>query len=96
MTLVSSFYRDLFTSVLADPAPVLEASHSLEGRLQQLQSLAPDNKALVREITGHWKKHLECLEKTGQLRVVYIWEQTLMNDHFYPPCGTDVAATVRE
>uniref|UniRef100_A0A3Q3XGI7 Homeobox protein cut-like n=1 Tax=Mola mola TaxID=94237 RepID=A0A3Q3XGI7_MOLML len=47
-----------------DPAPVLEASHSLEGRLQQLQSSAPDNKALVREISGHWKKHLECLEKT--------------------------------
>lgn len=93
---MSSFYRDLFTSVLADPAPVLEASHSLEGRLQQLQSSAPDNKALVREISGHWKKHLECLEKTGQPRVVYIWEQTLLNANFYPLCSADVAATVRE
>ncbi|XP_047448524.1 homeobox protein cut-like 2 isoform X2 [Mugil cephalus] len=47
-----------------DPAPLLEASHSLEERLQQLQSSAPDSEALVREITRHWKKHLECLEKT--------------------------------
>ncbi|KAM3611361.1 uncharacterized protein V6R79_017154 [Siganus canaliculatus] len=47
-----------------DPAPVLEASHTLEGRLQQLQSSVPDSEALVREISGHWKKHLECLEKT--------------------------------
>ncbi|MEQ2268989.1 hypothetical protein XENORESO_020287, partial [Xenotaenia resolanae] len=46
------------------PAPALEASHSLEERLQQLQSSAPDSEALVREISGHWKKHLECLEKT--------------------------------
>uniref|UniRef100_A0A3Q0RUI5 Homeobox protein cut-like n=1 Tax=Amphilophus citrinellus TaxID=61819 RepID=A0A3Q0RUI5_AMPCI len=48
-----------------DPAPVLEASHSLEERLQQLQSSTPDSEALVREISGHWKKHLECLEKTS-------------------------------
>ncbi|KAG7490905.1 homeobox protein cut-like 2 isoform X1 [Solea senegalensis] len=48
-----------------DPAPVLEASHTLEERLQQLQSSAPDGEALVREISGYWKKHLECLEKTG-------------------------------
>ncbi|XP_047237792.1 homeobox protein cut-like 2 isoform X2 [Girardinichthys multiradiatus] len=47
-----------------DPVPALEASHSLEERLQQLQSSAPDSEALVREISGHWKKHLECLEKT--------------------------------
>nr|XP_033475925.1 homeobox protein cut-like 2 [Epinephelus lanceolatus] len=47
-----------------DPAPVLEASHTLEERLQQLHSSAPDSEALVREISGHWKKHLECLEKT--------------------------------
>ncbi|XP_035513551.1 homeobox protein cut-like 2 [Morone saxatilis] len=47
-----------------DPAPVLEASHTLEGRLQQLQSSVPDSETLVREISGHWKKHLECLEKT--------------------------------
>ncbi|XP_074525864.1 homeobox protein cut-like 2 isoform X2 [Halichoeres trimaculatus] len=47
-----------------DPAPVLEASHTLEGRLQQLQSSAPDSEALVREISRHWKKHLESLETT--------------------------------
>lgn len=64
MNLRSSFYRDLFACVFTDPAPVLEASHTLEGRLQQLQSLAPDSEALVREISGHWKKHLEYLEKT--------------------------------
>lgn len=64
--LVVSFYRDLLVSALTDPAPVLEASHTLEERLQQLQSSAPDSEALVREISGHWKKHLECLEKTGQ------------------------------
>ncbi|XP_074493169.1 homeobox protein cut-like 2 isoform X1 [Sebastes fasciatus] len=47
-----------------DPAPVLEASHTLEERLQHLHSSAPDSQALVREISSHWKKHLECLEKT--------------------------------
>ncbi|XP_036069594.1 homeobox protein cut-like 2 isoform X4 [Oryzias melastigma] len=52
-----------------DPAPVLEASHSLEERLQQLGSSAPDGEALVREISGHWKKHLECLEKTAEERL---------------------------
>lgn len=52
--------------VFTDPAPVLEASHTLEERLQQLQTLAPDSGALVREISGHWKKNLERLEKTGQ------------------------------
>ncbi|KAK5871712.1 hypothetical protein PBY51_004574 [Eleginops maclovinus] len=47
-----------------DPAPVLEASHTLEERLQHLHSEAPDSEALVREISGHWKKHLECLQRT--------------------------------
>ncbi|XP_056144856.1 homeobox protein cut-like 2 [Lampris incognitus] len=47
-----------------DPAPVLEATRTLEERLQQLQSSAPDSETLVREISGHWKKHLECLDKT--------------------------------
>jgi len=55
-------------SVLTDPAPVLEASHTLEERLQHLHSSAPDSEALVREISGHWKKHLEYLEKTGQAK----------------------------
>ncbi|XP_024294777.1 homeobox protein cut-like 2 isoform X1 [Oncorhynchus tshawytscha] len=48
-----------------DPVPVLEATHTLEERLQQLQSSAPDSEALVREISGHWKRHLECLDKPG-------------------------------
>lgn len=81
VNLSSSFYRDLFVSVFffsKDPAPVLEASHTLEGRLQQLQSSAPDSKALVREISGHWKKHLECLEKTGQANIVYIREPSYL------------------
>lgn len=69
MDLRSTFYRDLFVSVSTDPAPVLEASHTLEGRLQQLQSSAPDSEALVREISRHWKKHLESLENTGQDKV---------------------------
>ncbi|XP_077943412.1 homeobox protein cut-like 2 isoform X2 [Gasterosteus aculeatus] len=47
-----------------DPAPVLEASHTLEERLQHLNSSAPDSEALARQISGHWKKHLERLEKT--------------------------------
>lgn len=83
VTLVRSFFRDLFTSDFADPAPVLEASHTLEGRLQQLQSSAPDGEALVREISGYWKKHLECLEKTGQPRTVYIREQSHLNGKFW-------------
>ncbi|KAK0153850.1 Homeobox protein cut-like 2 [Merluccius polli] len=45
-----------------DPAPVLEATQTLEQRLQLLQSRAPTN--LVRETSGPWKKHLECLDKT--------------------------------
>lgn len=69
-----SWRIDLFASAFTDPAPVLEASHTLEGRLQQLQSSAPDSEALVREISGHWKKHLECLEKTGQARLLHIRE----------------------
>ncbi|XP_030623639.1 homeobox protein cut-like 2 [Chanos chanos] len=47
-----------------DPAPVLEATHTLEERLQELQSSVPDSEALVREIHGHWKRHLECLDNT--------------------------------
>jgi len=63
------YSTDLFVSVFTDPAPVLEASHSLEERLQQLQTSAPHSEALVREISGHWKKHLECLEKTGHSKI---------------------------
>lgn len=48
-----------------DPAPVLEASHTLEGRLQQLRTSAPDGEALVKEISGLWRTHLERLDRTG-------------------------------
>lgn len=81
--LTRSFFTHLFASVSTDPAPVLEASHTLEGRLQQLQSSAPDGEALVREISGYWKKHLECLEKTGQPRIVYIREQSHLHGKFW-------------
>uniref|UniRef100_H3D1L2 Homeobox protein cut-like n=1 Tax=Tetraodon nigroviridis TaxID=99883 RepID=H3D1L2_TETNG len=47
-----------------DPAPVLEASHTLEGRLQQLQSSAPEGQALAPEVSGHWQKHLEGTERS--------------------------------
>lgn len=50
--------------VCADPAPVLEASHTLEGRLQQLQSSAPEGQALAPEVSGHWQKHLEGTERS--------------------------------
>ncbi|XP_076126181.1 homeobox protein cut-like 2 [Alosa pseudoharengus] len=46
-----------------DPAPVLEASHTLEERLQQLQNSAPHSSEL-REISTHWKTHLECLNNS--------------------------------
>ncbi|XP_017324479.1 homeobox protein cut-like 2 isoform X2 [Ictalurus punctatus] len=55
-----------------DPSPVLEASYSLEERLTQLQSSSPDSEVLVREISGHWKRHLECLngaESVGESQV---------------------------
>lgn len=44
---------------------MLEASHTLEGRLQQLRSSAPDSETLVKEISGLWRKHLERLDRTG-------------------------------
>ena len=56
----------LCVCVSEDPAPVLEATHTLEERLQQLQGEAPGSEALVREISGHWRRHLECLDKPGE------------------------------
>ena len=50
-----------------DPAPVLEATQTLEDRLQQLQSGGPASEALVRVTGGPWKNHLECLDRTGEL-----------------------------
>ncbi|XP_062854949.1 homeobox protein cut-like 2 [Trichomycterus rosablanca] len=44
-----------------DPAPLLEASHLLEERLTELQNSSPDVEALVKDISGHWRRHLECL-----------------------------------
>ncbi|KAL0979533.1 hypothetical protein UPYG_G00186270 [Umbra pygmaea] len=46
-----------------DPAPMLEATHTLDERLQQLQGSGPDSDILVREISGLWRTHLECLAK---------------------------------
>ncbi|XP_036382638.1 homeobox protein cut-like 2 [Megalops cyprinoides] len=46
-----------------DPAPVLEATHTLEERLQQLHSSDPGSRPLVVEISRHWRRHLECLAK---------------------------------
>ncbi|KAJ8414744.1 hypothetical protein AAFF_G00022670 [Aldrovandia affinis] len=46
-----------------DPAPVLEATHTLEERLQQLHSSDPDSRPLVVEISRHWRRHLESLAK---------------------------------
>lgn len=50
-----------------DPTPLLEASYSLEERLAQLKSSSPDIEVLVKEILGHWRRHLECLNSAGQL-----------------------------
>ncbi|XP_041079641.1 homeobox protein cut-like 2 isoform X5 [Polyodon spathula] len=41
-----------------DPSRVLEAAHSLEERLQQLQSSDPESRTL-KEISRHWRRHLE-------------------------------------
>lgn len=54
-----------------DPTPLLEASYSLEERLAQLKSSSPDIEVLVKEILGHWRRHLECLNSAGQLPVFY-------------------------
>ncbi|XP_059360232.1 homeobox protein cut-like 2 isoform X3 [Carassius carassius] len=43
-----------------DPAPLLQATQE---RLAELQRSAPDGDPLVTEISEHWRKHLECLEK---------------------------------
>ncbi|KAG7480578.1 hypothetical protein MATL_G00057740 [Megalops atlanticus] len=53
-----------------DPAPVLEATHTLEERLQQLHSSDPDSRPLVVEISRHWRRHLECLAKPGNTEEV--------------------------
>ncbi|XP_027023267.1 homeobox protein cut-like 2 isoform X2 [Tachysurus fulvidraco] len=51
-----------------DPAPVLEASCSLEDRLAQLQSSSPDTKVLVKEFSGHWRRNLECLNSADSVK----------------------------
>ncbi|XP_051777165.1 homeobox protein cut-like 2 isoform X2 [Erpetoichthys calabaricus] len=43
-----------------DPAPVLEAAHSLDERLQQLQGGQPES-CSVKELSQQWSKHLERL-----------------------------------
>ncbi|XP_075691003.1 homeobox protein cut-like 2 isoform X2 [Rhinoderma darwinii] len=49
-----SVYKQLIEA--PDPAPLLEAARGLEDRLQQLQCIEPENKA-VKEICRHWKKY---------------------------------------
>ncbi|XP_056392446.1 homeobox protein cut-like 2 isoform X3 [Hyla sarda] len=49
-----SIYKQLIEA--PDPAPLLEAARGLEDRLQQLQCIEPENKA-VKEICRHWKKY---------------------------------------
>lgn len=56
---------------VADPAPVLEASCSLEEHLAQLQSSSSDSEVLVREISGHWRRQLECLNCAGQPSIIH-------------------------
>ncbi|KAL1269076.1 hypothetical protein QQF64_031365 [Cirrhinus molitorella] len=46
-----------------DPAPLLQATQE---RLAELQRSAPDGDALVTEISEHWRKHLECLDKAEE------------------------------
>ncbi len=53
----------LFMCVCTDPAPLLQATQE---RLAELQRSAPDGDALLTEISEHWRKHLECLDKAGQ------------------------------
>ncbi|XP_058246590.1 homeobox protein cut-like 2 isoform X3 [Hemibagrus wyckioides] len=50
-----------------DPAPLLEASCSLEERLAQLQSSSPDSEFLLKEISGLWRRHLECLNSADSV-----------------------------
>uniref|UniRef100_A0A6I8QDW8 Homeobox protein cut-like n=1 Tax=Xenopus tropicalis TaxID=8364 RepID=A0A6I8QDW8_XENTR len=53
-----SVYKQLIEA--PDPAPLLEAARGLEDRLQQLQRIDPENKA-VKEISRHWKKYSDFL-----------------------------------
>uniref|UniRef100_A0A8C4THA9 Homeobox protein cut-like n=1 Tax=Erpetoichthys calabaricus TaxID=27687 RepID=A0A8C4THA9_ERPCA len=48
-----------------DPAPVLEAAHSLDERLQQLQGGQPES-CSVKELSQQWSKHLERLGSPGK------------------------------
>ncbi|KAK3565252.1 hypothetical protein QTP86_001669 [Hemibagrus guttatus] len=50
-----------------DPAPLLEASCSLEECLAQLQSSSSDSEFLVKEISGLWRRHLECLNSADSV-----------------------------
>ncbi|XP_033828595.1 homeobox protein cut-like 2 [Periophthalmus magnuspinnatus] len=63
-----------------DPAPVLEASHSLEERLQRLHSSAPEGEALVQEISGLWQQHLQCLKHTEDSAVVPVSDSDLNSE----------------
>ncbi|XP_077148672.1 homeobox protein cut-like 2 [Ranitomeya variabilis] len=58
-----SVYKQLIEA--PDPAPLLEAARGLEDRLQQLQCLEPENKA-VKEICRHWKKYSDFFSTTKE------------------------------
>ncbi|KAG8597797.1 hypothetical protein GDO81_002391 [Engystomops pustulosus] len=58
-----SVYKQLIEA--PDPAPLLEAARGLEDRLQQLQCIEPENKA-VKEICRHWKKYSDFFSTTKE------------------------------
>ncbi|TSV28420.1 Homeobox protein cut-like 2 [Bagarius yarrelli] len=61
-------YKQLI--IAPDPSPVLEASCLLEKHLTQLQITSPDSEIPVREISGHWRRHLECLNRADSLEEI--------------------------
>ncbi|XP_066459336.1 homeobox protein cut-like 2 isoform X2 [Eleutherodactylus coqui] len=60
-----SVYKQLIEA--PDPAPLLEAARGLEDRLQQLQCIEPENKA-VKEICRHWKKYFDFFSPSKERR----------------------------
>ncbi|XP_016090587.1 homeobox protein cut-like 2 [Sinocyclocheilus grahami] len=72
-----------------DPAPLLQATQE---RLAELQRSAPDGDPLVTEISEHWRKHLECLDKaehTGEGPVtVETGEASSQRPHMMTPNST--------
>ncbi|XP_051524291.1 homeobox protein cut-like 2 [Myxocyprinus asiaticus] len=75
-----------------DPTPLLEATHSLGERLAELQHLAPDGEALITEISTHWRRHLECLDKAEHAEegsvTVETGEASAQQPHMMTPNST--------